>query len=89
MVLKLDFEKAYDSISWKFLRQVLLTKGFDGVVVHRLMQLVMGGHAAVSVNGQISNFFANGRGLRQGDPASPFFSTLSQMPSLIFCPGQL
>ena len=35
------------------------------------MQLVTGGHTAVAVNGQTSNFFANGRGLRQGDPASP------------------
>ena len=71
MVLKLDFEKAYDSVSWKFLRQVLLAKGFEGPVMQRLMQLVSGGHTAVAVNGQISQFFANGRGLRQGDPASP------------------
>uniref|UniRef100_A0A453LYD3 Reverse transcriptase domain-containing protein n=1 Tax=Aegilops tauschii subsp. strangulata TaxID=200361 RepID=A0A453LYD3_AEGTS len=35
------------------------------------MQLVSGGHIAVSVNGRSSNFFQNFRGLRQGDPASP------------------
>ena len=51
VVLKLDFEKAYDPVSWNFLRQVLLAKGFDGAVVHRLMQLVTGGHTAVRVNG--------------------------------------
>ena len=50
---------------------MLLAKGFAGSVVHRLMQLVSGGHTAVAVNGQTSNFFANGRGLRQGDAASP------------------
>ena len=71
IILKLDFEKAYDSVSWSFLRQILLAKGFDGAYVHRIMQLVSGGHTAVAVNGAISNFFANGRGLRQGDPASP------------------
>ena len=54
----------------RFLRQVLLAKGFEGAYVHRVMQLVSGGHTAVSVNGQVSNFFANGQGLRQGDPAS-------------------
>lgn len=70
VTLKLDFEKAYDSLSWSFLRRVLLAKGFDGAYVHRIMQLVMGGHTIVSVNGRVSNFFPNGRGLRQGDLAS-------------------
>ena len=71
VILKLDFEKAYDSVSWGFLKQVLLAKGFDSGVVHRIMQLVMGGHTAINVNGHISNFFKNSRGLWQGDPASP------------------
>ena len=60
MILKLDFEKAYDSVSWYFLRQVLLAKGFDGAYVHRIS------HMEISVNGQVSSFFANGKGLRQG-----------------------
>ena len=71
VILKLDFEKAYDSVSWHFLRRVLLAKGFEGPLVHRILQLVSGGHTAINVNGQVSKFFANGRGLRQGDPASP------------------
>ena len=58
-------------VSWGFLKQVLLAKGFDGGVVHRIMQLVMGGHTAINVNGNVSNFFKNSCGLRQGDPASP------------------
>ena len=49
----------------------MLAKGFDRAYVHCIMQLVSSGHTAVSVNGHISNFFVNGRGLRQGDPASP------------------
>ena len=50
---------------------MLLAKGFEGPLVHRIMQLVSVGHIAIKVNGQVSKFFANGRGLRQGDPASP------------------
>lgn len=68
MVLKLDFEKAYDSVNWSFLCDVLIAKGFDSGYVHRIMQLVSGGYTAVSVNGP---YLKNGKGLRQGDPISP------------------
>lgn len=56
MIFKLDFEKAYDSVSWPFLRQVLLAKGFDEAYVHKIMQLASGGHTAISVNGHTSPF---------------------------------
>jgi hypothetical protein len=71
LLLKLDFEKAYDRVNWDFLREVLLRKGFSALMVHRLMQLVMGGQTAINVNGEIGPFFWNARGVRQGDPLSP------------------
>lgn len=37
ILLKLDFEKAYDRVNWKFLREVLLRKGFSGAYVHRII----------------------------------------------------
>jgi hypothetical protein len=51
VLLKLDFEKAYDRVSWDFLREVLLRKGFEPVITHRIMQLVTGGQIAISING--------------------------------------
>jgi hypothetical protein len=71
MILKLDFEKAYDRVSWSFLRDVLVRKGFESGVVHHLMQLVTGGQTAISINGEIGPYFRNKRGVRQGDPISP------------------
>ena len=70
--LKLDFHKAYDTVHWPFLREVLLRKGFDDRWVTRVMQLVSCGRTAVNINGEIGPYFPTLCGVRQGDPFSPF-----------------
>jgi hypothetical protein len=71
VLLKLDFEKAYDRVNWHFLKEVLLRKSFNPAYVHRIMQLVSGGQTAISINGEVGPYFRNKRGVRQGDPLSP------------------
>jgi hypothetical protein len=84
VILKLDFEKAYDRVSWAFLRDVLIRKGFESGVVHRLMQLVTSGQTAISINGEIGPHFRNKRGVRQGDPISPLlFNFIADTLSII------
>jgi hypothetical protein len=68
ILLKLDFEKAYDQVNWQFL---LLRKGFEPAYVHKIMQLVRGGQTTISINGEVGPYFRNKRGVCQGDPISP------------------
>ena len=71
ILLKLDFEKAYDRVNWSFLIEVLRWKGFDAGYIYKVKQLVSGGQTAISINGEIGPYFRNRRGMRQGDPLSP------------------
>jgi hypothetical protein len=62
VILKLDFEKAYDIVNWLFLREVLTRKGFDADYVHRILQLVSRGQTSIAINGEIGPYFRNKRG---------------------------
>ncbi|KAE8796749.1 Hydroxyisourate hydrolase [Hordeum vulgare] len=72
VLLKLDFEKAYDQVNWEFIREMLLKKGFEAGFSHRIMHLVSCGQRAVMINSEVGKFFRKRRGLREGDPSSPF-----------------
>ena len=45
VILKLDFEKAYDSISWDFVEEILCRKGFGDKLRNWIMSTVRGGGA--------------------------------------------
>jgi hypothetical protein len=71
VVLKLDFEKAYDKVSWKFLLECLKLRGFNDKWCGWIHQILVGGTVCVKMNDQLGSYFVSHKGARQGHPLSP------------------
>jgi hypothetical protein len=72
-IIKIDFIKAFDSVQWSFLRQVLLLLGFPPRFVRLLIQCIEIASFFVVVNGNLYGFFKGQYGVRQGDPPPYLF----------------
>ncbi|GJS99508.1 RNA-directed DNA polymerase, eukaryota, reverse transcriptase zinc-binding domain protein [Tanacetum coccineum] len=73
---KIDLQKAYDTISWSFLKEILEMFGFHKIMVKWIMTCITSTKFSINVNGERVGYFKGGRGLRQGDPISPYLFTL-------------
>jgi hypothetical protein len=70
VILKLDFEKAYDKINWVFVQQTLRMKGFSSTWRKWVASFMEGGDVGIKVNDQVGQNFQTKRGVRQGVPLS-------------------
>ena len=71
-VLKIDMSKAYDRVNWVFLKAVLVSMNFSSNWVNWILECVSTVHYTLLVNGSITQSFKPAKGLRQGDPLSPY-----------------
>ncbi|GKC17936.1 putative RNA-directed DNA polymerase, eukaryota, reverse transcriptase zinc-binding domain protein, partial [Tanacetum coccineum] len=76
MFFKVDFAKAYDSVRWDYLLDILEAFGFGHVWCNWIRGTLRSSKASILINGSPSNEFYCYRGLKQGDPLAPYLFIL-------------
>lgn len=76
LVCKVDMEKAYNRVDWDFLQWVIEKKSFGKRWIEWIKGCLDHPHFSIMINGTSKRFCSSSRGIRRGDPLSPFLFTL-------------
>jgi hypothetical protein len=64
VILKIDFENAYDKINWSFVQQTVRMKGFSPTWCKWIASFMEGGHVGIRINDQVGPNFQTRKGVR-------------------------
>lgn len=77
VIFKIDFEKAYDKVNWEFLLDCHVKRGFNSKWCGWVAQILRNGTVSVKINDEVGPYIQSAKGVRQGDPHSPFLFNLA------------
>ena len=76
LLLSVDFQQAFDSVSWKFIAKTLDYYNFGPSFKKWIKTFQNGSESCILQNDHMSDYFCLQRGCRQGDPISPYIFIL-------------